>query len=111
MYRTLIFNLNELWHDQENVAARVNHACAGGEYPCRVRGMAQISGQIYVFLLPAGDAPGEEYVLAPWEDESVDGVAAELSQRWAAGFDLVGSVRLEEGRYALLLAKGAAPGT
>ncbi len=105
MHRTLVYDLDELWHDHADVAARVNRACAGGEQGWRVRGMAQVAEQVFVYLLPERRGAAEEYVLAPWEDESVEGVATCLSERWSAGFDLVGSVRLEAGRYLLLLAK------
>jgi hypothetical protein len=71
-----------------------------------VKGLAQIAERVYAYLLPSAQAEPESYVLAPWEDESVDGVAACLSSRWAAGFDLIGSVRLGEGRHLLLLARG-----
>lgn len=104
MHRTLVFDLQELWHDHGAVAERVNHACAGAGRAMRVRGLAQMGEQVYVYLLPAESAPGEHYVLAPWEDESVAGVAACLSLRWAAGFDLVGAIQLEPGQHLLLLA-------
>jgi hypothetical protein len=109
MHRTLVYHLDELWHDHADVAARVSRACAGSEKAWRVRGLAQVADQVFVYLLPDGHGATEEYVLAPWEDESVEGVATGLSERWSAGFDLVGSVRLEAGRYLLLLAK-AKPG-
>jgi len=108
MHRTLVIDLQELWHDHEAVAERVNHACAGAEGAMRVRGLAQLGEQIYVYLLPSESGPEEHYVLAPWEDQSVDGVAACLSLRWAAGFDLVGAIQLEPGQHLLLLATGGA---
>lgn len=110
MHRTLVFDLQELWHDHANVAERVTHACSGAGRDLRVRGMAQIGGQVYLYLLPSAGTAPERYVLAPWEDESVDGVTACLSSRWSAGFDLVGAIQLEQGRHLLLLASGDAAG-
>ena len=109
MHRTLVISLQELWHDHVAVAERVNHACHGAGGACRVRGMAQFKDRVFVYLLPAADEAGENYVLAPWEDESVAGVSTCLSERWAAGFDLVGTIRLDEGNYLLLLAQGESP--
>ena len=105
MHRTLLFDLDELWHDHEDVAERVNHACHSGQEKLRVRGLAQIGDTVYVYLLPAGDETAEQYVLAPWEDESVEGVSTCLSERWSAGFDLAGAIRLEEGRHLLLFVR------
>jgi hypothetical protein len=109
MHRTLVFNLQELWHDHRDVANRINHACFGSTQPLQVRGMAQIAERVYVYLLPTEREQPESYVLAPWEDESVEGIAGCLSSRWSAGFDLVGSVRLDEGQHLLLLARGEEP--
>jgi hypothetical protein len=106
MHRTLVLSLQELWHDHVAVAERVNHACRGTGGAFRVRGIAQFKDRVFVYLLPVVDDVTEAYVLAPWEDESVAGVSTCLSERWGAGFDLVGAIQLDEGHYLLLLAQG-----
>jgi hypothetical protein len=109
MHRTLVYNLQELWHDHRNVADRINQACQTGSDTLQVKGMAQIADRVYVYLLPTDRQQPESYVLAPWEDESVEGITACLSSRWAAGFDMVGTVRLGEGHHLLLLGRGEEP--
>ena len=102
MQKVVRYSLDDVALDHKAVAQALNRACRRGSTRYAVRGLAQIDDALYFVLLPAGDQlPDEQYVLAPVEDRSRSGFTAELTERWAAGFDLIGTLQLGDGFLAL----------
>ncbi len=93
MHRIMPFSLDDLAANPKGAQESLNSACCRRGTKYRLRGLAQIEEHVYFFLLPRQtNDPREDYVLAPLEEiPSHEDVIGILSDRWAAGFDLVGS--------------------
>lgn len=106
MHRTLTFSINDLAADTKGVQDAVNAACSRRGTKYKLRGLVQMEDHVYFFLLPRDrDTAEEEYVLAPLDEvvthEEMIGL---ISDRWAAGFDLVGAIDIY-GTMFLVLAR------
>ena len=105
--KIVAFAVDELRFDAAETAAMLLHACRRGSRPLYVRGMCQVGETVYCTLLACGDAvpPPAQYVWVENPDTSDDGLPSLLEQRWAAGFDLIGSVNAGEDLLFLLFVK------
>jgi hypothetical protein len=100
--RIVTYALAEIESVPEEVVAALNVACNRRRTKYRVRGLFQLDDVVYFLLLPRErlEKP-ETYVLVPLTDVSSGGFPAGLMERWAAGFDAVGLVRVAAGHLAL----------
>ncbi len=107
MHRTLPFSLDDLAADHKSVQATLNDACSKRRQKYWLRGVAQVEDHVYFFLLPrVGNSADEDYVLAPLpEIPSHQDMIGILDDRWAAGFDMIGSCRVYETLF-LVFARG-----
>jgi len=95
-----------------DLAARTDEIAAALTEACRrspgyvVRGLCQVEDIVHFVLLSlrGGEQPAA-YILAFVDDVSEAGLTAMLAQRWASGFDAVGTVALGDGAYLTLFAK------
>ncbi len=110
MQKIISFSLDDLAADTAGVQDAVNTACARRGVKYRVRGLCQIESQVYFALLPkAPEEESETYVLAPLDPApSHQDATAIFSDRWGAGFDLVGSIKVYETLF-LLFARRSEP--
>ena len=107
MQKIVTLSVDELRFDAGEVAETLLHACTRGNAPLEIRGMCQIDESVFFTLLPcrdAGSAPAQ-YVWVEIRDRTDDGVASLLEERWAAGFDLIGSVNADADLSFLLFVK------
>ncbi len=93
MHKIMPFSLDDLAANSKEVQDSVNTACCRRTTKYRLRGVAQIEEHVYFFLLPRGsEEEMEDYVFAPLEESVAhEDIIGMISDRWSAGFDLVGS--------------------
>lgn len=109
MQKIVAFSVDDLRLDSQTVADALGRACGRREKTMFVNGMCQIQETVYFTLLPCGDRrkPPCQYVWVENEDCTDAGVTALLEERWAAGFDLIGSADGGDGLAFLLFARNA----
>ncbi|NOY81723.1 MAG: hypothetical protein GXP31_12070 [Kiritimatiellaeota bacterium] len=102
MQKIIRFDTDDLALDPEGVAEALNHACTGRTGLYWVRSLCRVGDSVFFVLLPLGpEQVPETYIFVSVDDESVLGVSALFEARWAAGFDVVGTVRIGETLLAL----------
>gem|GEM_PF-1223644 len=106
MQKIMTFAIDDLIIDPQSVADQLTKLCSTHRPRYRVRGLCRIEDCVY-FVLHAATAtePREQCVFAPIEDVSNDGFTSMLDQRWAAGFNSIGTIAEGEGTYLLLLTR------
>ncbi len=107
MHRTLPFSVDDLAADAKGVQETINNACSRRGQKYQLRGLAQIEDHVYFFLLPRPQSvTEEEYVLAPLEDiPTHEDMVGLISDRWTAGFDLIGSFNVYETTFLVFAHK------
>jgi len=106
MQKIVTFPVADLSYDPGAAADALDRACNTRAHRYRVGGVCQIDELVYFVLRPRPTAaPAETYVLTPVEDLGVDGFPDALLQRWSAGFNPLGTVRLDAGVYLILFAR------
>jgi hypothetical protein len=112
MQRIAAFSVDDLLLDSNAVADALMHDCRRGDTPMYVRGVCQIQDTVYFTLLPCRDSGSQpvQYVWVECADTTDAGITSLLEERWAAGFDLVGSVDGDEDLVFLLFAKNPKDG-
>lgn len=92
MPRIIRFGLDDIALDHETVAASINRACRRTQH--RVCGLCQTTNEVVFALEPSPGQPAVSYVLAPFEGDAPEDIAADIWSRWAAGFSTRGLIRL-----------------
>jgi hypothetical protein len=110
--KIVAFAVDELRFDAAATAETLLHACRRRGTPLYVRGMCQVKEAIYFTLLPCNETtpPAMQYVWVENPDKSREGITSLLEERWAAGFDLIGSVDAGDDLFFLLFAKNPEDG-
>ena len=104
--RVVEYNIGDIALDSDAISERLNKACTGRSQKYYVRGAMQIDETVYFILIEKPlHRDIEEYVLAPLDDISSEGLEGVLSQRWGAGFDAIAAINLGESSYIGLFAK------
>jgi len=100
--RIISYALDDLVVDPDGAIDALNDACTHRQVHYRVSGICQLEHRVYFALAPVADprAAGN-YLLVTVEDTSHDGFVSMLDDRWAAGFDIVGTITLYETVMAL----------
>ena len=97
MQRIVSYTLDDLAADPKAVEAGLNTACRSRRQKYRVNGVCQLADTVHFVLLPVESvARGAGYVIAPADETGPDGFTAELSQRWASGYDAIGTMEVGE---------------
>lgn len=112
MQRIAAFSVDDLLLDSKAVAEALLHACRRNGETLYVRGLCQVKETVYFTLLPCGSGTPcpVQYVWVECGDTTDAGVTTLLEERWAAGFDLVGSVDGGEDLVFVLFAKNPKDG-
>ena len=93
MQRIMTFSIEDIAIDRKAVVKKINSGCDHHPYHYRVNGLCQLDDKVYFVLLPLDEGvERKEYVLAPVEDPSQDGIVTELETRWEAGFNTIGTI-------------------
>ena len=102
MQKIVSFVLDDLAADPGAVQAGLNTACLSRRQKYRVNGVCQLADTVHFVLLPVESVPAElSYVIAPVDETGPDGFSGELSLRWSAGFDALGTMQVGETMFAL----------
>jgi len=109
MQKILHYTVAGICADVDGVSAAITRACRQPSGRYRVRGLVQSGECVFVPLLPAPDGPAEEYHIVEVCDPADDEITALLNERWAAGFDAVGSVSAGDGLLLVLFARPDTP--
>jgi hypothetical protein len=109
MQKTLQYTVAGICADVDGVSAAITRATRQPSGPYRVRGVLQADERVYVLLLPAPQGPPETYRFIEVCDRGEDELVALLSERWAAGFDAIGSVAAGDGLLLVLFARAEVP--
>ncbi len=109
MQKILHYTVSDLCADAEGISEAITHACKASSGPYRVRGLVQAEEEVYLVLLPAPGRRTETYRFAEIYDTTGDSLVALLNERWAAGFDTVGSVAAGDGLLLVLFARSEGP--
>lgn len=105
MHKILEYSVAGICADVDGTSAAITRSCRQPSGRYRVRGVVQSEERVFVLLLPAGAGPGEEYRLVEVCDAGEGEVMALLHERWAAGFDAIGSVSAGDGLLLVLFAR------
>ena len=109
--RILCFSVDDLAVDPDGVAAAITQACARRRAGRRVQAVCQTGADVYVVLfpLPSGERPAT-YLLEAAADVSSQGFVSLLNERYAAGLDVAGTVKVYDSVMVLFARKAPAPG-
>lgn len=97
MQKIVSFTLDDLAADPKAIEAGLDAACLSRRQKYRVNGVCQLSDTVHFVLLPVDSvADVSSYAIVPTDETGPDGFTAELSQRWSAGFDALGTIEVGE---------------
>ena len=105
MPRVVRFAVADVVLDPKAVATSLRDACVSRSSPRCVTGVCQFDELLAFVLSPTtmADATATQYVLAPVPDTTATGISTVLSERWQAGFDVLGAIAAGEGTFFLVL--------
>jgi len=106
MQKIVTFPVADLSLDPKSAADALNRACNKRTHHYRVQGVCQIDELVYFVLRPRPtNSPAETYVLVPADHGATGDFADVLLERWSAGFNALGTVRLDAGVHLILFAR------
>lgn len=109
MQKIVTFKDNDVCADPEAVCRMLLDACHQPSGTYRVRGLCQAGDNVYALLLPVPpDGMAKAYRFIEIQDETPAAVTSLLAERWAAGFDGIGSVNFPDGLTLFFFAETSA---